>query len=242
MAALEDVKKIGTTTKNLVMGFLRNYNHSSYEIPDLIYYWCLLYFFIFECFDEKNCGKGYTLSQNGTIITKTSESRRTNMSSAYLSKIAKSGRHEWKFRVNKFLTTGWHTTIGVWKSNRNKYLKSSINEAKCTGLVYGWSINAKILTPIDKSADTRSTDFYSRYVSPQDIEEKWYGPRKCKTGDFVTMILDLEKRTLSFILNGKDCGVAFKRITHCEYQAVVSINGEGDSLELISYGSSQITK
>ena len=62
-----------------------------------------------------------------------------------------------------------------------------------------------------------------------------YGERKCLSGDVIDMILDLEKLELSYIVNGKNFGVAFTEIEKTEYRAVVSANVVDDAIEFVSY-------
>ena len=55
-----------------------------------------------------------------------------------------------------------------------------------------------------------------------------------ETGDILEMILDLNEKTLRYILNGKDCGIAFNDIDDGSYRlAVTCWGGTGAEFEFL---------
>ena len=96
-----------------------------------------------------------------------------------------------------------------------------VNNCLFTQKVYGWIINVGGLVGVVNS-DT---------VGWVEYNEKC----KCGTGDIVTMKLDLNQNHLSYSVNGRDLGIASNIIEDTEYKAMVSMNGKGDGMELISY-------
>ena len=91
-----------------------------------------------------------------------------------------------------------------------------------TSKYYGWHLAHACLTSGDQS------------MASDD-----YGDRKCKKGDIVELILDLQNWTISYKLNGKSLGVAFRYIEKCGYIVAINIYEKGNSLELVSYQCSE---
>ena len=115
---LEDVKYIDQNAKDLVNGYLKRINVDKTfhdDIPSLVYYWCLLYYHIKECFDAENCHRDYELDKDNTIVKKRQDS---NFGVVYLSKVVSKGIHRWKFQLHIGNNYGTSITIGVWKNNR----------------------------------------------------------------------------------------------------------------------------
>ena len=70
---------------------------------------------------------------------------------------------------------------------------------------------------------------------------KSYGV-KCNDNDIVEMIIDFDKRTIKYIINGKDYGVAFKELPKRKYRPLVHMYNtqwlrQLPSAKLISYNS-----
>ena len=118
-----------------------------------------------------------------------------------LSKIVQKGVHKWCFQLFKCHRRGFTITIGVWKTKyavvTNQALYSSIHKSKCYGYI-----------------TTFAEATHGDGMNAQHGE-------KCKEGDIVDMILDLERLEIRYSVNDKDLGVAFKEIEQTEYRAAV---------------------
>ena len=218
---LESVKSIDERNKNLIFGYTRNVqellpdDNVYYTIPKLVIHWILLYFHFGDRFDDKLCNEEYhcyDFSDDGSIVTM---NRKRGKGPAFLTEIVKSKqRHCWRFRINHLNQETLWMTIGVWKCNHEYDLQYRLDSSRIRGKFYGWIVNYQAAT-----GDKRHK----------------YGKRRCKTGDVVDMILDLEKLQLSYFVNEEDFGVAFDKIEDTEYRAAISMNKSPDQIELISY-------
>ena len=64
---LKRLKALNIIEKLTVFGFVREMqNESSWNIPMVIFYLCLSYFFEPECFEK--CGKGMEISKDGLTL------------------------------------------------------------------------------------------------------------------------------------------------------------------------------
>ena len=69
-----------------------------------------------------------------------------------------------------------------------------------------------------------------------------YKPAKgyhCEQGDTIKMVLDLNAHQLSYQVNGKDFGIAFRGIKPSSYTAGVCIVQQDDYVQLVSYNNIQ---
>ena len=69
--------------------------------------------------------------------------------------------------------------------------------------------------------------------SPGNCGSK-YGVR-CKNGDIIEMILNLNTLCLSYKINEKNYGTAFKNIENTSYRAAITFFVNGEKVTLISY-------
>ena len=94
--SLEDVKKVDQRSKDCVFGYIRRIqsifpDHIYFTISPLITHWIILYYYVWEQFDDNLCAKDkYILSENNTIVTQNDEEGPGN---AFLKNIAKFGVH-----------------------------------------------------------------------------------------------------------------------------------------------------
>lgn len=132
--------------------------------------------------------------------------------SIYCIKKVSKGKHKWKFRYDKVKEREWNL-IGIGKAN--------------------------IELPLEKAWMGHGKGNGYAYAGPQGIiaEPKWenYGGRDCKSGDVVEMVLDFDKRTLGYIINGKDYGVADDNIEQTVYRAGVTLYKPDDKITLLHY-------
>ena len=216
---LETVKHIDTKTKYIVDGFVRRAqklfpsNIVQYTISTLIIHWILLYYYQQDEFDPTKHTDSYVLTKNNTLVTLYQDMNGNG--SAYLSKIARSGIHKWKFKLIRANDDDWYMSIGVFNLNHTINIKKRVdnfynNEA------YGWIVNSQDAL--------RGRGSQGRYCEKRYV-----------TGDIIEMILDLNKMELRYIANEEDLGAVVTNIPKAEYKAVVSMNWERDQIELLSY-------
>ena len=228
LGSFEYSKGIDSLTKDTVNGYLRRIqtlfpsDNVYYNTPDLVSHWCILYFYIREKFDPNHCYKSYTISHDDTKMTRITGDN----GSIYLSRTAEYGTHEWEFKIIELKDDYWYTTIGIWKMTYDINPEHPVNNCSQSNKVYGWIINDKCLTMAPEA------------IAIGSHRSREYGERVYGTGDIITMKLDLNKKELSFSVNGKDLGVAFAGIDDTEYKAMVSMNGRGDQMEILSYSYS----
>ena len=218
---LENVKSIDQRSKTFVNGYIRSIqklfpkDNIYYTIPALVIHWILLYYYLGDEFDDKKYRQCYTLSKKKTIIKLTGS---YGSGCAFMTRVArKPGIHCWKFKLLRLNTDTLWMTVGVWKTKRALKVNSRL-DGHMFGLFYGWLLNYRQLT----EGDTKN------------IRGR-YAPRRCKTGDIVEMILDLDKFQLKYVVNGEDFGVAFDNIEDTGYRVAVSMNKTNDEIEFISY-------
>ena len=173
------------------------------------------YFYNKEQFDPALCGVSYFLEENNTLLINKQTSILT-ATSAYLSKVVESGLHRWQFKFAKYNSATYYATIAVWKTKWKPNLGGRMDQASIAeDKSYGWIISHKKLA----------------------ISGVAYGEKRCREGDTIEMILDLDERTLSYSVNDESYGIAYKDIEITSYRAVVSTNNRNDQIKFISYSS-----
>eukprot|EP01084_Bolivina_argentea_P273499 465897_1 len=152
---------------------------------------------------------GYTISQN--VVT---QNVNDQWITVFLSKIVKRGKHEWKFKIETYIRDN-SVMFGIWDNSNDtkqgftQYLNEKANRA------YG---------------------FYS-YNNSSELRlykggsGKTYGVALAQ-GDTITMSINLDALTLSYSINGKDCGVAFN-IKKTQYKAAISFCRKGSAIKLL---------
>ena len=101
----------------------------------------------------------------------------------------------------------------------NKPLDTSkpVRDDDNSGKAYGYKVCSGMLTKGDGSKMRRYTE------------------RQFEDGDIIEMILDLNKKQLSFTCNAEDYGVAFDNIEDTSYRGCVSFYDCDYSIELLEY-------
>ena len=214
---LEDIKLIHQYTKDTVNGYIKNLqkllanNNPYHNIPSLVIYWCLL-FYGQESFDPNNIDYQNELCDNNTLITRGDN----GYDSAFMLKIVDTGIHKWRFKIIKMHPSKYSLIVGVWKTKYPIKKSSEIIDPDGAGKFYGWYINENSLTRGD-------IDDYNEYGSASN------------EGDTITMILDLDQFTLSYMRNDTELGVAVRDIEETSYKVGVSIYKQDDSIQFIEY-------
>ena len=99
-------------------------------------------------------------------------------------------------------------------------------------------INAKVEFTSSVRVDSiEQNQGYGWIVNFHTIVPDWidYGKRHCVSADIIDMILNLKDKTIRFMVNDEDWGIAWKSIGQTSYKAVFSANEKHDSIEFISY-------
>lgn len=125
----------------------------------------------------------------------------------FLSHIVKFGIYSWKFKIHQIPR---YCDIGIWKINFDD--KPNIS--------YSFDATRKALvdpTNVDQILDCKSE------------------LGVCQKGDIITMTLNLNNNTLTFMINDKDYGLVHQNIEHTEYKAAIYLQyyEEKTKLELI---------
>ena len=188
--------------------------HSSFykNIPSVINNLCIDYYHIpKDRFDPELHGEKVKVSD--TMINKS----KYGQCSVFLSNILSSGKHQWRFKI--WQTHGCTLSIGVWdnafsaEKQLNTYL-TTVREA-----TYTINFNdAEFQGP--KKFAVRDSGRYGE---------------KCEWNCIIDMYLDLDKLDLSFAINTRNYGTAFKLKSGTSYRGCSYIFAEGAKLELLLY-------
>ena len=138
----------------------------------------------------------------------------TNSSSFLINKINE-GKYEWEFKIINIDNNDDYAEldIGIWKTRFKKKITNSWFNSGANAYVF--SFNQGIL-----------------WDKKEQLNWKKYGI-KVKSGYTINMILDIDKRTLSFNINDKDYGVAFDNIEVTSYTAAINCYSKGTHIELL---------
>ena len=104
MSFLKDVDEIDGVTKDSVNGFSREIRSTLpdevyYDIPALVSYMCLLYFYMKELFDAEYIHPSFALSEDKETLKKKAQ----EYGNVYLTPIAVTGVYKWKFKHTKWM-------------------------------------------------------------------------------------------------------------------------------------------
>eukprot|EP01084_Bolivina_argentea_P032689 60511_1 len=140
----------------------------------------------------------------------------------FLNRAVSEGKHSWDFRILEH-TEGNDIFIGVWKCMygvkipKQGYHNCILGEKANQAYVY---------------------DGGKAKLNQLEKDKGWlhgkYG-EVLKKNDIVSMCIDFDLRSLSYKINGKECGTAFLHIENCEYKAAVSLFEKGDRVQLLSF-------
>ena len=165
--------------------------------------------FLPEIWDQKLKSK-YIDIQGLSVVINTKQ-KMNGEQSIYCIKRVSTGKHKWKFRYDQVTRNVWNL-IGIAKTRTQ--------------------------LPTEKPWMGIGGDYGYAFAGPQSVtaEPKWrlYG-KCCNSGDIVEMILDLDERTVSYTINGKDYGIADDNIEQTEYRAGVTLYRTHDKITLLSY-------
>ena len=223
---LKQIKFLDQKEKDLVNGYVHESqclfpkdNHYCI-IPSLVVYTILYYFYDPERFDQSGCGTGIVLSEDKKIATHTLE--RGKFKSVYGTKLIQRDAdvvYEWKFLATS-IPDGLYLAIGIHSFENHKKI---IDEDFSTysphhgERSYFWAVAEDGLPFSNQGNSTANTC-------------EW------KEGDTIIMILDTEKKTLSYGTNDNEVVVLFDgNILYEETYMAITMGIEGLSIELISF-------
>ena len=200
----------GKKAHSLVFGFIHNKQRliKPYDdIPDAIIIECLKYYFEYDKWDENGYAKD-CMKLEDDIITCIEKS---NMS-AFCLNVASEGVHEWKFKIVQITDLSWTQSIGIWKVNKKNDAPYNTDFCFKSGESYA----------LKNTGSLRSGD-----------SKEWYCKTGFRTGDIITMTLDMNKGILKFGINDKDYGKAYDVDSECQYRAAISLYTPGDAIQLL---------
>ena len=205
----ERIKTIDDRTKLLVFGYIRKSFQNS---PDLVIFTCLSFYFIREYFATK--GKYTKISSNGNVIEKITDDGWGSMAYGNIEITNKNkGIYEWHLDI---IDDKSHIVIGIASGI---HISSSFHgSSKSYGL---WSANGNRINTF--------------------CRDRTYS-KKFGKGSIVIIELDMthhEKKKLSFIINGKNEGVAFDNVSFktddTTYRLAVNMYYPGAKVKIIKF-------
>ena len=117
----ERIKNADVKSKDTVNGFIRDFqmkylSTNLVNIPELINYLCLAYYYIIKF--KWDIGKFDGIHLDCDTITKRQNAY--GSFTAFLDYVINNGKHHWCFKINKCLTNSWSISIGIWNIIDNK--------------------------------------------------------------------------------------------------------------------------
>ena len=213
---------------DLMRGYVRSEVSRTVVVPEEIIQLCLIYYLIFEEWDENCKGHYINIVDVSKRIFKCTVN---NYQSILASQVCSKGLHHWTLKLLEYThrvddnKTNWNNVVGVVDTdllkdiNYNTYL--GCYDAKTIYFYIGW---------LD------SQNHATTYDSRRGEQHKEYGESFKKADDVIDVYLDLNEGTLSYGINGTDYGVAFDDVdVDKEYRLFLIISGEGTSFQILSY-------
>lgn len=214
---LKRYEMINLQTRDLVTGWIRT--NSSNSIPFCVNQICCIFFAEFDDWDQNFMSDQFTIDPVNNKILHHSEGQH-GLYSAFLTNIASSGKHCWKFKIINWGDS--NLMFGVWnlKSDTPKSQALSTYIGKTANTSYVFDYGFAELNKYDKNGIWTGAGTYGETV---------------KVGSIIQMTLDLKDLTISYIINDEDYGVAFKEIEKSKYSAVITSYHGDNCVELLKY-------
>merc|ERR1712228_11418 len=206
MAAHLNFKRIKTANKRIrysVYGYVR-VNKYMLEIPESVIDIVLCFYYLIDEWDKKNLNSAVTsiLLKNENCV-QLGPVNSLESGSAYLTNIVSEGVFSWRFKIIQACNEmNFGITNNIKASTLNRFFVDYDSGYAWEAVHYeegGYLMDPKMI---------------------RHQKLKQYGPR-CKNGDVVEMILDLEQMTLRYKVNDIDYGVAFENIEKTQYKAAI---------------------
>ena len=210
-ATFNRLKKIDQRTKDIVFG----YNHQkekqyNKQIPQMINYLCLAYYYIYNKLDLSKINKKYVKLLNGnTLVWKKQDFELILPMNA--------NHRQWIFQMNQLCPEMQRRIIIGIIQNHGEECR--VCGTKLYKYGFNWSNGMKIkkyTCSKRRLAELFTTSTYAE---------------KCSAGDIITMTLDEEGKQLKFKINDKDYGVAWA--TPREEYSILILGNKGLSITMI---------
>lgn len=203
-----------------VDGFIRRAQSLVDAIVPALVNFTVLLFLVHDRFDDTLIGPLLKLDPSKQTVTHHGgEMRRDRPQSAFLRNIVDRGQHSWRFEILKMnYALYWSSTLGVWKCAKG--LTPSLDNIFTIGNQVGYGFAANSGTLVNPSSG-KGADGGVKYGKP------------CSDRDVVEMVIDLDRLQLSYIINGKSYGPAFRDIEPTAYRAAVNMCKVGDSVRIV---------
>ena len=226
-----NLKLVDEHTKLLGHGYLRELNNRNNPVPKEIIFMCILYSYQFEQFGQHT--PKITLSSNGhilnvnnvaTISTSKEFGAWENVYGEYEIDIEKQPNCailEWTFKINAFYVSLGLCSINRKLSETDKYC---FDPSVCADCVY-YALGDTGLLEYRDNNNKFNKDFYSK---------------RTRKGDTIKMILNMKEKSLTFIRNKENIGIAYSEIDATKiYCLAVSIYFEiNDYVEMTEFSVS----
>jgi hypothetical protein len=225
----------------LISGYICNYYSKKRVVPiELILIIFKFFFYQSDAWDPLCIGPNMEIVNDDADFTATTTSTKKNKKkhtnhtlvrvktgwfcSAYCKNIVSSGIHTWQFEIDNGVI-GWWYFIGIWKVFSGKMQLKAYFNAFEKNNSYAFSLGkARCVDPnVPNKEDWKGDDQGHKYGCV------------CKTGDIISMCLDFQHRTLSFVINDTDYGVAFSEIEQTSYRAAIGLFYTNEAVRLLDY-------
>ena len=216
--SFKDLKQIDNNSKDLVYGYCRKChesfpsNNAYYSIQPLIMNIIMLYYWIrYKWCDEDEYINKENFKIDDDTVTRIKGTMNRTIFLENIMNANDGGVYEYKFKILHIPSSSVHDmSIGI-ASKVDKRMKNDcfFLSPNCYGYTTSMGFAAM------------SSNFTTSYGVI------------CKDGDIVTMIVDLNKYKLSYIVNDKDYGFAHKIAKDCDYKVAVYMYSQKGKIQLI---------
>lgn len=210
---LENHRDIGDEERVTVTAYVHNVeklfpDEPFYNIPDLILFICMAYYYDPEGWDPKLCDEKIKIEKDTITVLRCSPNHWYSSISMKKYIEPKSGIHTWTFRIDN-KNSSWHV-LGIWK------LDKEFERVYKHG--YGYVLSEGFLANPNK---------YGSFGRQYGIH--------CKNNDVIEMIVDMDKLCISYKVNDQELGIAFKDIEETKYKAGLTTCYENTQFTFLSY-------
>eukprot|EP01084_Bolivina_argentea_P210253 357942_1 len=220
---LKNYNNIDQESKNLVSGYMKKIrsllpsDNVYYNVPLIVNSLCALYYVLCDEWDPTNIGSTFEIDTDNPFILKKSGNMHQ---SAFLTRVVSDGKHCWTFKLINYVRYSLRFGIVFDKSICQYANRQHINIGGIPNTSYCWDPGAM-----------GSTNWSLLSHKGDIMHDVQYGV-KIKTGDTISVHLDLENLTLSFSVNSVNYGTAFN-IKKEKYRCAVHMYDTTNVIELI---------
>eukprot|EP01084_Bolivina_argentea_P124593 220774_1 len=207
------VMESNTRLKYLIYGYFRHITDDF--IPSVITDICLKFYDSSDRWN-KSLMSDNVIIYNNDCIKLTSHS----LARIYLINTIDTGIYKWTFKLICYHSVDSQVlNIGIHKiAIKSSVQKDNWNQIPNSGYLFDFD-DGRLMDPIS--------------IYGYGPDQRRYG-KTAKIGYTIDMILNLDKRTLSYNINGKPYGIAFKKIAKTAYIAVIHVNLKNTQVQLVA--------